>query len=88
MRFCVGFALLAAASAVVIGHPSPATAKPEYTRRTSKDCSFCHVPPGYNLNEAGKYYAEHQHSLKGYTQPARPKAAANHEGTKITKTFS
>jgi hypothetical protein len=51
-----------------------ATAKPEYTRRTSKDCSFCHMPPGYNLNDAGKYYQEHQHSLKGYV-PAKPKAA-------------
>ena len=51
----------------------PATAKPEYTRRTSKDCSFCHMPPGYNLNDAGKYYAEHQHSLKGYAPPVKPK---------------
>ena len=49
-----------------------AAAKPEYTRRTSKDCSFCHVPPGYNLNEAGKYYQEHQHSLKGYVPPPKP----------------
>jgi hypothetical protein len=71
MRFWTGFALLAAMSALVIGPAIPAAAKPEYTRRTSKDCSFCHVPPGYNLNEAGKYYAEHQHSLKGYTPPAR-----------------
>jgi len=54
---------------------SPAGAKPEYTRRTSKDCSFCHMPPGYNLNEAGKYYQEHQHSLKGYVPAAKPKAS-------------
>jgi len=74
MRFRAAFALFAATSAIVIGRPNGATAKPEYTRRTSKDCSYCHVPPGYNLNEAGKYYAEHQHSLKGYTPPARPKA--------------
>jgi hypothetical protein len=52
-----------------------AGAKPEYTRRTSKDCSFCHMPPGYNLNEAGKYYAEHGHSLKGYVPPAKPKVS-------------
>jgi hypothetical protein len=72
MRFWLGLALLAAMSALVIGHATPATAKPEYTRRTSKDCSFCHVPPGYNLNEAGRYYADHQHSLKGYKPPAKP----------------
>jgi hypothetical protein len=49
-----------------------ASAKPEYTRRTSKDCAFCHQPPGYNLNEAGKYYVDHSHSLKGYTPPPKP----------------
>ncbi len=50
-----------------------AFAKPEYTRKTSKDCSFCHQPPGYNLNDAGKYYADHNHSLKGYVPPPKPK---------------
>jgi cytochrome c553 len=49
-----------------------ASAKPEYTRKTTKACAFCHQPPGYNLNGAGKYYAEHNHSLKGYTAP-KPK---------------
>jgi glycosyltransferase involved in cell wall biosynthesis len=45
-----------------------------FERRTSKDCGFCHQPPGYNLNEAGKYYADHGYSLKGY----RPKPKASH----------
>jgi len=62
-------------SAVVIGGSRPAAAKPEYTRRTSKDCSYCHQPPGYNLNDAGRYYADHQHSLKGYVPPGKPKAS-------------
>jgi len=52
---------------------TPAFAKPEYTRKTTKGCAFCHQPPGYNLNEAGKYYADHG-SLKGY----KPKAKASH----------
>jgi hypothetical protein len=64
--------LVAAAGILAAGTVS---ARPEYTRRTSKDCSFCHMPPGYNLNEAGRYYAEHQHSLKGYVPPAKPKAS-------------
>jgi hypothetical protein len=51
-----------------------AIAKPEYTRRTSKDCGYCHQPPGYNLNDAGKYYADHNHSLKGYA----PKPKSSH----------
>jgi len=33
------------------------------------------MPPGYNLNEAGQYYKEHQHSLKGYVPAAKPKAS-------------
>ena len=49
-----------------------AIAKPEYTRRTSKDCGYCHQPPGYNLSDAGKYYADHNHSLKGYAPKPKP----------------
>ena len=49
-------------------------AKPEYTRTTTTPCAFCHQPPGYNLSEAGKYYADHGYSLKGYT----PKPKASH----------
>jgi hypothetical protein len=67
--------LVPALLVMVVSVAALATAKPEYTRRTSKDCSFCHMPPGYNLNEAGQYYKEHQHSLKGYVATARPKAS-------------
>ncbi|MDP8990821.1 MAG: hypothetical protein M3N41_12170 [Acidobacteriota bacterium] len=48
-------------------------AKPDYTRRTGKDCEFCHPPNSRKLNEAGEYYRDHHNSLKGY-QPT-PKAA-------------
>jgi hypothetical protein len=44
-------------------------AKPEYTRRTKKDCEFCHPPNNRELNEAGKYYRDHNYSLQGYTPP-------------------
>jgi hypothetical protein len=53
---------------------------PEYMKKEKKTgCTFCHVKiePGTkegknpamvkNLNEAGKYYAEHNHSFDGYT---------------------
>jgi hypothetical protein len=73
MRFGVGLALFAALPGLLLCLARPAAARPEYTRRTSKDCAFCHVPPGYNLNDAGRYYADHRHSLKGYTPPAKPK---------------
>jgi len=74
MRQVFGVLLGAAAIVLVVG-PRRASAKPEYTRKTSKDCSFCHQPPGYNLNDAGKYYADHNHSLKGYTAAPKPRAS-------------
>ena len=71
MRQVFEVLLGAAAFALVVG-ARPASAKPEYTRKTSKDCSFCHQPPGYNLTDAGKYYADHGYSLKGYKPKPKP----------------
>jgi cytochrome c553 len=60
-------------TAVVLALAASASAKPEYTRKTTKACAFCHEPPGYNLNQAGKYYADHG-TLKGY----KPQPKASH----------
>lgn len=39
-------------------------AKPEYTKKEKKGCTYCHVTQGKkDLNDAGKCYAEHDHSL-------------------------
>jgi hypothetical protein len=47
-------------------------AKPEYARKTKKECSFCHPPDSWNLNDAGKYYRDHKYSLEGYApKPAK-----------------
>ncbi|HLK51364.1 MAG TPA: hypothetical protein VKT49_24650 [Bryobacteraceae bacterium] len=46
-------------------------AKPEYSRKTKKECSFCHPPDSWNLTDAGKYYREHHYSLEGYKGPAK-----------------
>lgn len=46
-------------------------AKPEYARRTKKECSFCHPADSWNLTDAGKYYRDHKYSLEGYL-PAKP----------------
>ena len=72
MRQVFGVLLGTAAIAIVMS-TEPVLAKPEYTRKTTKACAYCHQPPGYNLNDAGKYYADHNHSLKGYTPPPKPK---------------
>ena len=45
-----------------------ANAKPEYTKKEHKGCTFCHssaLTKPSELTEAGKYYAEHK-SLAGY----------------------
>lgn len=45
------------------------TAKPEYARRTQKECNFCHPSDSWNLTDAGKYFRDHHYSLQGYTPP-------------------
>jgi len=39
-------------------------AKPDYMKKEKKSCTYCHVAPDKKgLNEVGKCYAEHGHSL-------------------------
>ncbi len=43
--------------------------KPEYAKKEKKGCVFCHVKMGSKeLNNAGKYYQSHNHSLEGYKE--------------------
>jgi hypothetical protein len=51
----------------------PLRAIPEYTDKEKKECAFCH-PFGdlFTLNDAGQYYAEHDHSFEGYEDPTAP----------------
>lgn len=43
-------------------------AKAAYAKTEGKACTYCHLTAGKpDLNEAGNYYAAHDHSLKGYT---------------------
>jgi hypothetical protein len=45
---------------------------PDYGKKEKKPCTFCHAKiegkeaMPKNLNDAGKYYKEHSHSLDGY----------------------
>jgi hypothetical protein len=44
---------------------SSSFAKPDYTKKEKKACAYCHVGPAKKeLNEVGKCYAEHNHSLE------------------------
>lgn len=46
---------------------TPSFAKPEYATKEGQTCAYCHVTSGKpDLNDAGKYYAAHEHSLAGY----------------------
>jgi len=59
--------MVLAAGLVLSVKTSPA--KPDYTRRTGKECEFCHPPNSRKLNQAGEYYRDHGNSLKGYQPP-------------------
>ena len=61
--------------------PENTPAKPDYTRRTKKDCEFCHPPNSRDINDAGRYYQEHKNSLEGY----KPKEEAPKEQQKGAK---
>jgi hypothetical protein len=61
--------LILAAGLLLSAKISPA--KPEYTRRTHKDCEFCHPPDSRKLTPAGEYFRDHGDSLKGYQLPAK-----------------
>jgi hypothetical protein len=45
-------------------------AKPEYAKKEGKTCTECHVHGNpKKLTDMGKYYQDHDHSLKGYEAP-------------------
>ena len=51
----------------LLGLTSATFGKPEYTKKEKKACTYCHTKANdKELNDAGKYYQEHNHSLDGY----------------------
>jgi len=50
-----------------------AVSTPEYAKKEQKQCTFCHTALGKpDLNDAGKYYKDHDHSFKGYEEKKKP----------------
>ena len=46
--------------------PTFSFGKTEYTKKEGKGCTYCHTAAGKpDLNDVGKCYAEHNHSLEG-----------------------
>jgi hypothetical protein len=68
-RFIELLAIAAVFSAAFFFSAAPGVARPEYSRRTQKECNFCHPRDSWNLNDAGKYYRDHKYSLQGYVPP-------------------
>ena len=49
-----------------------AVGTPQFAKKESKSCTYCHTGMGKpDLNEAGKYYKEHNNSLEGYVDRKR-----------------
>ncbi|PYS37456.1 MAG: hypothetical protein DMG14_21205 [Acidobacteria bacterium] len=45
-----------------------AVSTPEYSKKETKQCVYCHTAVGKpDLNDAGKYYKAH-HTLEGYVE--------------------
>ena len=56
-----------AAMGLFISFVPTSSAKPAYAKAEKKSCTFCHVKAGQkDLNAAGTYYKDHNHSLEGY----------------------
>jgi hypothetical protein len=48
-------------------YPTTSFGKAAYATKEKKACTYCHTKAGSkDLNDAGKYYQEHNHSLEGY----------------------
>jgi hypothetical protein len=58
--------LIALVPAALLFDPPLSVAKPEYSRRTKKDCGYCHPKDSWDINDAGKYFRDHNHSLEGF----------------------
>ena len=47
---------------------------PEYSKKEEKQCIYCHTAMGKpDLNEAGKWYKDHDHSFRGWEDREKDK---------------
>ena len=50
-----------------------AISTPEYSKKEEKSCLYCHTAMGKpDLNDAGRYYKDHDHSLRGWEDRKKP----------------
>ncbi|HYK18441.1 MAG TPA: hypothetical protein VEV37_10495 [Bryobacteraceae bacterium] len=61
----IGFPFAIILGGLVMSSPS-SFGKAEYTKKEGKDCTYCDTAARKkDLNDVGKCYAEHNHSLEG-----------------------
>lgn len=66
LKFVAPAAVLALSFGLLLS-PNKSFGKAEYAKKEKKGCTFCHVKAGSkDLNDAGKYYKAHDHSMEGY----------------------
>jgi hypothetical protein len=61
-----------AGASMVLLNAMAGEARPDYTRRTKKECLYCHPSDSFRLTDAGEYYREHR-TLEGYKPKEKPK---------------
>ncbi len=67
MRIVKFFFPVVVMTAGLLMNVTVSSAKPDYTKKEKKACTYCHTAANSKeLNDAGKYYAAHDHSLEGY----------------------
>lgn len=61
----IGLPMAILAGGLIVSTPF-SFGKAEYTKKEKKACTYCHTANGKKeLNDLGKCYAEHGHSLEG-----------------------
>jgi hypothetical protein len=74
---CILPGLVLAVGLGLFSMPQPSLANPDFTKRTGKQCTYCHVGSwdSGKYTEAGQYFKEHR-SFKGYVPKAPPKSTS------------
>jgi len=71
---CILPGMVLAAGLGLFSRPQPSLASPNFTKRTGKQCTYCHVGSwdSGKFTEAGQYFKEHR-TFKGYVPKLPPR---------------